>query len=120
MFPCWLLSQGKESRQRLTQIGKRIDVQVLARLHHTVQHGCSLAAAGTPQNAPIVASQGYHTQRPLAQIIVCLLYTSDAADDLLCVDLGGRCLIKKKKRRGGHRSGAHGSSARNGPYLRTQ
>src|SRR5428012_19583 len=26
----------------------------------------------------------------------CLLYTSDAADDLLCVDLGGRCIIKKK------------------------
>eukprot|EP00657_Telonema_sp_P-1_P008212 TRINITY_DN2897_c0_g2_i1.p3 TRINITY_DN2897_c0_g2~~TRINITY_DN2897_c0_g2_i1.p3 ORF type:complete len:109 (+),score=50.84 TRINITY_DN2897_c0_g2_i1:274-600(+) len=26
----------------------------------------------------------------------CLLYTSDAADDLLCVDLGGRRLIKKK------------------------
>ena len=27
----------------------------------------------------------------------CLLYTSDAADDLLCVDLGGRRIIKKKK-----------------------
>eukprot|EP00657_Telonema_sp_P-1_P000661 TRINITY_DN11288_c0_g1_i1.p1 TRINITY_DN11288_c0_g1~~TRINITY_DN11288_c0_g1_i1.p1 ORF type:complete len:121 (+),score=38.58 TRINITY_DN11288_c0_g1_i1:125-487(+) len=27
----------------------------------------------------------------------CLLYTSDAADDLLCVDLGGRRSIKKKK-----------------------
>src|SRR5659263_787160 len=27
----------------------------------------------------------------------CLLYTSDAADDLLCVDLGGRRTIKKKK-----------------------
>ena len=27
----------------------------------------------------------------------CLLYTSDAADDLLCVDLGGRRLIQKKK-----------------------
>ena len=27
----------------------------------------------------------------------CLLYTSDAADDLLCVDLGGCRLIKKKK-----------------------
>ena len=26
----------------------------------------------------------------------CLLYTSDAADDLLCVDLGGRRLLKKK------------------------
>eukprot|EP00657_Telonema_sp_P-1_P005147 TRINITY_DN22322_c0_g1_i1.p2 TRINITY_DN22322_c0_g1~~TRINITY_DN22322_c0_g1_i1.p2 ORF type:complete len:133 (-),score=20.08 TRINITY_DN22322_c0_g1_i1:55-453(-) len=28
----------------------------------------------------------------------CILYTSDAADDLLCVDLGGRRIIKKKKR----------------------
>ena len=28
----------------------------------------------------------------------CLLYTSDAADDLLCVDLGGRRLIKKKNK----------------------
>ena len=27
----------------------------------------------------------------------CLLYTSDAADDLLCVDLGCRRVIKKKK-----------------------
>ena len=26
----------------------------------------------------------------------CLLYTSDAADDLLCVDLGGSRIIKKK------------------------
>src|SRR5680860_716723 len=29
-------------------------------------------------------------QIAIAQVIVCLLYTSDAADDLLCVDLGGR------------------------------
>ena len=28
----------------------------------------------------------------------CLLYTSDAADDLLCVDLGGRRIIKKKQK----------------------
>ena len=28
----------------------------------------------------------------------CLLYTSDAADDLLCVDLGGRRIIQKKNR----------------------
>src|SRR5450756_2614235 len=32
----------------------------------------------------------WHSLRP------CLLYTSDAADDLLCVDLGGRRIIKKK------------------------
>src|SRR5665811_2608824 len=29
----------------------------------------------------------------------CLLYTSDAADDLTRVDLGGRRIIKKKKKR---------------------
>src|SRR5450756_1675713 len=28
--------------------------------------------------------------------MTCLLYTSDAADDLLCVDLGGRRIIKKR------------------------
>ena len=31
-------------------------------------------------------------------LLICLLYTSDAADDLLCVDLGGRRIIKKKKK----------------------
>ena len=40
-----------------------------------------------------------HVQRPgvyelpLATPMSCLLYTSDAADDLPCVDLGGRRLI---------------------------
>ena len=29
--------------------------------------------------------------------ITCLLYTSDAADDMQCVDLGGRRIIKKWK-----------------------
>ena len=33
----------------------------------------------------------------IERICGCLLYTSDAADDLLCVDLGGRRIIKKKK-----------------------
>src|SRR5450756_2044524 len=37
--------------------------------------------SGSPATAP------YHA---------CLLYTSDAADDLLCVDLGGRRIIKQK------------------------
>ena len=32
----------------------------------------------------------------IAVSMICLLYTSDAADDLLCVDLGGRRIIKKK------------------------
>ena len=32
----------------------------------------------------------------IAASTICLLYTSDAADDLLCVDFGGRRIIKKK------------------------
>src|SRR5450756_1312694 len=35
--------------------------------------------------------------RNVGGIIGCLLYTSDAADDLLCVDLGGRRILKTKK-----------------------
>ena len=31
------------------------------------------------------------------ELQLCLVYTSDAADDLLCVDIGGRRIIKKKK-----------------------
>ena len=34
-------------------------------------------------------------------IVDCLLYTSDAADDMQCVDLGGRRIIKKRDRRYG-------------------
>ena len=30
---------------------------------------------------------------------ICLLYTSDAADDLLCGDIGGRRIIKEKRKR---------------------
>eukprot|EP00825_Cyclidium_porcatum_P002517 TRINITY_DN11159_c0_g1_i1.p3 TRINITY_DN11159_c0_g1~~TRINITY_DN11159_c0_g1_i1.p3 ORF type:complete len:108 (+),score=14.33 TRINITY_DN11159_c0_g1_i1:900-1223(+) len=35
---------------------------------------------------------------PMTIYITCLLYTSDAADDMQCVDLGGRRIIKKKKK----------------------
>eukprot|EP01017_Pseudomicrothorax_dubius_P009735 TRINITY_DN13372_c0_g2_i1.p1 TRINITY_DN13372_c0_g2~~TRINITY_DN13372_c0_g2_i1.p1 ORF type:complete len:137 (+),score=36.20 TRINITY_DN13372_c0_g2_i1:61-471(+) len=43
----------------------------------------------------LVPSEGFEEKNKLFldQIIVCLLYTSDAADDLLCVDLGGRRII---------------------------
>src|SRR5680860_1855742 len=39
----------------------------------------------------------YNKERCRTPFPPCLLYTSDAADDLLCVDLGGRRIIKKKK-----------------------
>ena len=41
---------------------------------------------------------GQVVERLLTPAHLCLLYTSDAADDLLCVDLGGRRIITKKKR----------------------
>src|SRR5680860_1877093 len=36
-------------------------------------------------------------------LLSCLLYTSDAAADLHCVDLGGRRIIKKKKKKNVYR-----------------
>src|SRR5450756_17367 len=50
----------------------------------------------TPLQVPLFRQQ-YTKWRPLQQWVEtngCLLYTSDAADDLLCVDLGGRRIIK--------------------------
>ena len=41
---------------------------------------------------PVISGRGFKLY------VSCLLYTSDAADDLLCVDLGGRRIIKKKKK----------------------
>mgnify|MGYP002683058960 CR=1 FL=1 len=32
------------------------------------------------------------------RVCICLLYTSDAADDLLCVNLGGRRIFIKKNK----------------------
>src|SRR5450756_3171978 len=41
-------------------------------------------AAGSPERRTTI------TAAPFGRESCCLLYTSDAADDLLCVDLGGR------------------------------
>ena len=44
----------------------------------------------------------YRKEQHMSQEVLsgfCLLYTSDAADDLLCVDLGGRRIQKKKKKK---------------------
>ena len=61
-------------------------------------------ARTTPAQKPrgehrITRSFGFSPPAPSGRpaIGACLLYTSDAADDLLCVDLGGRRIIKKKK-----------------------
>src|SRR5450756_2792705 len=48
-------------------------------------------------NAPEEKARGITIAIAHVEYQTCLLYTSDAADDLLCVDLGGRRIIKKKK-----------------------
>src|SRR5680860_1897363 len=55
-------------------------------MHTQARHPLKNSARLCPEK---ISSKHFHT---------CLLYTSDAADDLLCVDLGGRRIIKKKKR----------------------
>src|SRR5680860_482803 len=45
---------------------------------------------------PTIAAYAYKKSVGQPFLYPCLLYTSDAADDLLCVDLGGRRIIKKK------------------------
>ena len=37
-------------------------------------------------------------RRTIEEVIACLLYTSDAADERSSVDLGGRRIIKKKNK----------------------
>ena len=63
-----------------------------------------------PERRPLAvgmqrADDGHARARRLERVVmadlsgqqqVCLLYTSDAADDMQCVDLGGRRIIKKK------------------------
>eukprot|EP00657_Telonema_sp_P-1_P001729 TRINITY_DN143_c0_g1_i13.p2 TRINITY_DN143_c0_g1~~TRINITY_DN143_c0_g1_i13.p2 ORF type:complete len:123 (-),score=30.42 TRINITY_DN143_c0_g1_i13:89-457(-) len=90
---------------------------VLCATWHVLQVATAAGAGGLPPQglaAPVVSanlscgvpasSAGLllnmvgATPTPSAECVGCLLYTSDAADDLLCVDLGGRRIIKKKKK----------------------
>ena len=54
-------------------------------------HNYHLVAVG---NTFVFPMAGYSRK-----IKSCLLYTSDAADDLLCVELGGSRILKKKKKK---------------------
>ncbi len=49
--------------------------------------------SNSPRYSPLVL---FPDRTVLLPPVACLLYTSDAADDLIGVDLGGRRIIKKK------------------------
>src|SRR5450756_631190 len=93
---------------RITLIGERRIMRV-----DTIEHEATLddgtvlaydklllANGASPFVPPLPGTDqaGVFTLRTLDDADACLLYTSDAADDLLCVDLGGRRIIKKKKK----------------------
>ena len=64
--------------------------------------GVQILPFAHPQKVEVLlpAQSAERVAAELAPLVteVCLLYTSDAADDLPCVDLGGRRIIKKKKK----------------------
>src|SRR5450756_2387227 len=63
--------------------------------HHRYQGGPAISAVCWEPHQLIAQPFRFFFLPP--ELCPCLLYTSDAADDLLCVDLGGRRIIKKKK-----------------------
>ena len=68
-------------------------------------------APGTPGSVAGRAAAALHTKGSFVDLLkACLLYTSDAADDLLCVDLGGRRIIKKKIRKNNYKTNKHHST----------
>ena len=81
---CFFFFQAEDGIRDLVRSRGLGDVYKRQPLYHhcfcgDTQHGFDLA---------------YASARP---IIICLLYTSDAADERSSVDLGGRRIIKKKK-----------------------
>ena len=61
--------------------------------HHLIRDTGDLG--DVPGDTPVRIEQGREGIHHLCTI--CLLYTSDAADERSSVDLGGRRIIKKKK-----------------------
>ena len=67
-------------------------LDMLARIYwYTVEFGLIDEGRGLRAYGAGIVSSATET------VYSCLLYTSDAADDLLCVDIGGRSIINKTK-----------------------
>src|SRR5680860_1627601 len=98
------LRRGGAAILQVNTVAEPIQCQ-FGELPHYSRHVLFLHAAGRMQKTighGSIISQQQDSSRILIKsahgINTCLLYTSDAADDLLCVDLGGRRIIKKKKK----------------------
>ena len=98
---------NKTLMNQLTSQAKSLGARVYQQQQHALeigreqgllssgQYAQGLLTAGA-QTQATVGAQAQQAETTALQNWHCLLYTSDAADDLLCVDLGGRRIIKKK------------------------
>eukprot|EP00657_Telonema_sp_P-1_P013019 TRINITY_DN99_c0_g1_i2.p1 TRINITY_DN99_c0_g1~~TRINITY_DN99_c0_g1_i2.p1 ORF type:complete len:142 (-),score=72.23 TRINITY_DN99_c0_g1_i2:104-529(-) len=94
---------GKGSVRRKKKVVHKTTTTDDKRLQNTLKRlGINSIPAIEEVNLFMETGEVIHFTNPKVQASIeantCLLYTSDAADDLLCVDLGGRRIIKKKKK----------------------
>src|SRR5450756_3218992 len=101
------VTEGEDGEEGFMYIGAHVNSSggVWKAVANGVDIGCEAIQffAGSPRTwAPTLYKDEdaakFREARAESPIRFCLLYTSDAADDLLCVDLGGRRIIKKKKK----------------------
>ena len=81
-----------------TDEGKYLLIEEFGKNYATYFSILSAISGGMNTQPKIEAALGNISIGGQIKRLICLLYTSDAADDLLCVDLGGRRIIKKKKK----------------------
>src|SRR5450756_2974504 len=82
------------ARGVLKEIHERLQFMIDVGLEYlTIERAANTLSGGESQRIRLATQIGSKLMGVL--YILCLLYTSDAADDLLCVDLGGRRIIKK-------------------------
>ena len=62
-------------------------------------NGTRAKTVTTPAAGEVVIEVPRDRDGTFEPVIVCLLYTSDAADERSSVDLGGRRIIKKKNKK---------------------
>src|SRR5450756_2712995 len=89
----WLVDVGGNSRRPARHVGRR----ALAAVKHIQALNAAIAAVGRSGATGNQHDRGKRPERTTGDNSpqTCLLYTSDAADDLLCVDLGGRRILTK-------------------------
>ena len=91
VFACFFFFQAENGIRYLVRSRGLGDVYKRQLLH------CPVHLFAHPGYARRQAGRGALRSAQPGQPLPCILYTSDAADDLLCVDLGGRRILKKKR-----------------------